>query len=761
MALTACQMPLGQVLEPLHPEEAPAPRAPSVAISELMYHPVLENAAQERHEYIELANPGVLPRSLAGWQLRIDGKTALVLPPEASIAAGGFLVLAKDRQALLAEHEVGDAPVIGDYAGELDNGGDSVALLDADGGLVDVVRYDDQMPWPVGADALGASRAWFPAGEYDSHRHRGRSLERWSFTAPGSDPANWQASPAGGGSPGQPNSVAGDPPATALLVSPRGAAVSAGAPVPILVRLSPGAVTSLSVEWFIDDLTRDGEPPQRAELAPGDPGQVEQAGAFRAELPAVPEGSLVRYRILGRRSGDAEAVIAPRPGDPQSHYLLYVNPAVPPPADAYQVFVAPARWTEMWTNLGSGPNSGCELNPRWDARVPAVMVRSGRVHDVQVRYQGSRYQRWNGFKLPPWPAGSGPSAPADFKALSWRLSFPAHDRLDHPDGGRRQTVTLNKQNQSCPGVVNHVVSKMFWAASVRTTRFRFTRLYLNGRYYHYMMEVEDIDEDLLGKTDPAGQPLGDLFKSDGAIDDQGPWGRGNFGPLGPNASCPTRFSTLDRYRTTYERQTHEWKNEAGGHDELIAMIEGLRPLYEAAKQGATGGAADPWAPVRAHLERHFDVPQVLTSLAVRNFTGVWDDGVHNFYLYRRAADGKHELLPQDFDLELGGNGRPSTASIFSGEEGVGLDPVGGVNWLKSAFLKAYREPYRARFMELLGTTLSPDNVSRLFDQALADWDPQSWTQSPALAKCDGNARIAAARTWLTARYAALSQQGLR
>jgi hypothetical protein len=623
--------------------------------------------------------------------------------------------------------------------------------VDAAGAVVDLFHYDDQFPWPIGADALGAGRAWFPAGEYEKHKRRGRSLERWSFELPASELRNWAASPTGGGSPGQANSVAGEPPAVVTEVSPRGALVKPGQMVPVTLALSAGTMSELAVEYFVDDLARPDEAEPRSQVT-----MAVEGSQQRALLPALPGPALVRYRIVGKGANGTAQVISPRPSDPYGFHRYFVEADPAPPAGAYQIFIAPARWTAMWSNLGGGPNAGCELNPSWDARVPAVVIHAGRVHDVLVRYQGSRYQRWNGFRLPPMASGQGPTQPVDFKALSWRLSFPNHDRwVDGAD--QRETVTLNKQHQACPGVLNQLASRLHWAAGVRTQRFRFARLYVNGSYYQYMMEVEDIDEDLLGKTDAPGTAIGDLFKSDGAVDDQqGPWGKGNFRPLGLNASCPERWTKLDRYRTTYERQSHEWKGESpAGHQELITMIETLSPLYDAAK------ASGNWAPVRQFLERHFDVRQLLTHWAIRNFAGVWDDGSHNYYLYKRAADGKYEALPQDFDLEFGTHGRPPTSSIFMGEEGAGEDPVGGINWLKSAVIKAFRPELRARFTELLATVLAEKNVFEQLDQALGAWDQKSWDESPAMNKCDATARITAARTWLTARYAYLAQQGLR
>jgi hypothetical protein len=748
--VVACTSPVATSSDP----GVQAPRAPAVAISEIMYHPVLENDREEGHEFIELHNPASQAVSLAGWKLRIDGKEAFSFPADAAIAADGYLVVAKDRAKLIAVHGLPGAQVHGGYAGALDNGGDTVALLDDGGTMVDLVRYDDQFPWPIGADALGAGRAWSVAGEYDKQQYKGRSLERISFALPGTEVANWEASPLGGGTPGKANTASGEPPAVVVQASPRGGVLPAGAPISVKITVSPGELSGLAVEYFVDDLARadDTEARTRVEMA-------SQGQDHTVMLPALPERSIVRYRIVGKRGGGASQVISPRPSDPYGYHVTFVQPASLPPATAYQIFIAPGNWTKMWTNLGSGTNAGCEPNPTWDARVPAVVVRNGQVQDVQVRYQGSRYQRVNGYRLPPMPAGTGPTAPPDFKALSWRLSYPNHDRwVEGKD--KREVVTLNKQQQACPGVLNHLASKLHWAAGVRTQRFRFARLFVNGSYYHYMMEVESIDEDLMAKTDPPGAELGDLFKSDGAVDDnQGPWGRGNFRPLQLNGTCPARWSKADRYRNTYERQSHGWKNAVpGGHDELISIIETLGPLYDAAK------ASGNWQPVRDHLGKHFDVAQLISHAVVRNFTGVWDDGVHNFYLYRRASDGKYEAFPQDFDLEFGGVGgsfsKPATASIFIGEEGMGLDPVGGSNGLKTALLKAYRAEFRARFVELLGTVLKQSNVLALLEQTQAEWDQKAWDESPAMGKCDVAARINAARAWLSARYASLAQQGL-
>ena len=73
--------------------------------------------------------------------------------------------------------EYGMSADFGPYTGELDNGGEGLALVDRAGQAVDILFYDDAGNWPVGADAMGADdeflqnspyRAWALANPYKS-----------------------------------------------------------------------------------------------------------------------------------------------------------------------------------------------------------------------------------------------------------------------------------------------------------------------------------------------------------------------------------------------------------------------------------------------------------------------------------------------------------------------------------------------------------------------------------------------------------------
>ncbi|MEC9037176.1 MAG: lamin tail domain-containing protein, partial [Verrucomicrobiota bacterium] len=44
-----------------------------------------------------------------------------------------------------------------DYTGQLDNGGENITLLDADGNIIESFRYNDKSPWPEAPDGNGPS----------------------------------------------------------------------------------------------------------------------------------------------------------------------------------------------------------------------------------------------------------------------------------------------------------------------------------------------------------------------------------------------------------------------------------------------------------------------------------------------------------------------------------------------------------------------------------------------------------------------------
>ena len=161
-----------------------------ILLSEIMYHPVERPAfdsngvpvldlSEDVHEFVELYNAGSNTVNLLGWHLA--GGIGYDFPAGATLAPGGFLVVAKDpaKLAAVAQYGLATNDIFGPYSGRLGNNGDTVRLQNNLGQVVDDVSYSSSFPWAIGADALGASDDWTGLNS-DDYQYRGRSLERVS-----------------------------------------------------------------------------------------------------------------------------------------------------------------------------------------------------------------------------------------------------------------------------------------------------------------------------------------------------------------------------------------------------------------------------------------------------------------------------------------------------------------------------------------------------------------------------------------------------
>jgi len=95
-------------------------------------------------EFIELFNPADAPFSLDGWQLR--GGIKFTFPPQTSVPAQGYLVVAQDPATL---QRLFGVPALGPWTGRLRNGDERIDLRDAGGVLVDRVGFQLGFPWPT------------------------------------------------------------------------------------------------------------------------------------------------------------------------------------------------------------------------------------------------------------------------------------------------------------------------------------------------------------------------------------------------------------------------------------------------------------------------------------------------------------------------------------------------------------------------------------------------------------------------------------
>jgi len=226
-------------------------------------------------QWIELHNPEAQSVDISGWRLtrgvefRFPAKT--VLPP------GGFMVLGKDAK-LFAEFYV--LKLDGEFKKSLGRGGDTLELINAEGQMVDRVKFGDRDPWPAVADGVSAS------------------LERITPNAPGNSAANWSASPLPedrerpAGSPGRKNASysANVPPViTHLTVTPR----------------SPAPGQRIRVQATIEDDDEIQAVELRYRLAKSGVVADEQVLVmaadggrnYRGELPGFDGSQLVRIRV--------------------------------------------------------------------------------------------------------------------------------------------------------------------------------------------------------------------------------------------------------------------------------------------------------------------------------------------------------------------------------------------------------------------------------------------------------------------------------
>jgi hypothetical protein len=699
-----------------------------VVLSEIMYHPVREDALEDNHEFIEIYNRSSAAVSLTGWTLRSDkGGFVYSFPAGSSIQPGQYLVVAKNRAKLAAlpSYKLDAADLLGDYMGSLDNGSALIALFDDKNHPQDAVRYRSKFPWPIGADALGASERFLPV-PLRGRQYLGRSLERISLEADkdSDDPvANWDASALDGATPGRANSVAGTPRAIATMLSATPASnerlIRATDQVIVRVGFAPiGTIADVKVEYFVDALAETNEPKTLVAA-------TRQGDVYQATLPRQPDNSVVRYRIVANR-GAGQEPITPRPSDPNPWRAYFVTPALVTDARVYHMFISPANWGQLWTNITMKNLMGadvlarfveCTLNPTWQAEVPAVFVYDGEVYDVLTRNSGSTSNRTRGDVLAAWGVPGPNKGPNPPRVLSWKLDFPAYKRFE----GAQEEIYLKKLfAQACPGLETVLAGKLFNAVGVPSLNARYVRHHINGAYYQYALEMDGLNDDFVESRVPTQTP-GDLFKADGfttTMMRKTPFGSANEGPILSNCPGPTAD---DLYARTYRRQNHDWK--AG--TEIRELVDGL-----------TAAKAASVASLRAFLTNTFKVDAVLSYIAVRNWAAGWDDAVHNHYPYR-AADGKWWILAQDHDWEFGRGTLNSTdavlrlytkdLSFYTGLVGTKLpdgttDQRSGPNYVKDAFFTAFRSEYDQLLRDLdhksADSPLAPATVRKHVDEWL-------------------------------------------
>jgi hypothetical protein len=166
---------------------APDPTIPTVAITELNYHPAPHAgvADPEDLEFIELLNYGSQPVDLSGMQVTQFASTPYVFANGTNLAPGGRIVVARNPEVFQSVYGTAiHVAATGYGTANLSDSGEAIGLVTASNKLVEQFTYDDGSPWPTEPDGSGAT------------------LERINPQTSGDDASNWRASLAAGGSPG-------------------------------------------------------------------------------------------------------------------------------------------------------------------------------------------------------------------------------------------------------------------------------------------------------------------------------------------------------------------------------------------------------------------------------------------------------------------------------------------------------------------------------------------------------------------------------
>ena len=165
----------------------------SVVISEINYHPAAASASEiaagydrSSFEFVELYNPGPQPANLIGAKLTDGVDFDFATGDQPTLGVNEYALVVADRDAFRMRYGE-ELPVVGEFSGNLANGGERVHLQDGTGQTVFSVDYGDQDLWPASADGVGNSLQLrqhpIPTGGVTKHYH-------------------WRASQTPGGTPG-------------------------------------------------------------------------------------------------------------------------------------------------------------------------------------------------------------------------------------------------------------------------------------------------------------------------------------------------------------------------------------------------------------------------------------------------------------------------------------------------------------------------------------------------------------------------------
>ena len=165
------------LITPTHPLSA------QIIINEIHYDP---DESASPVEFIELFNPGPDAVDISGWHF--GNGISYVFPEGILLHADDYLMVVQDPDAFIEKYtasrrsRVRKEAVYGPFEGRLNNDGETVEFCQADGSVVDRVRYGMGFPWPVVGDPVPPSLPGY-----------GPSIQLVNPLLDNALPANWRA----------------------------------------------------------------------------------------------------------------------------------------------------------------------------------------------------------------------------------------------------------------------------------------------------------------------------------------------------------------------------------------------------------------------------------------------------------------------------------------------------------------------------------------------------------------------------------------
>lgn len=667
-----------------------------VRISEIMYHSVTENPAEE---FVELQNLGPTNVNLSGWCFTKG--VAFTFPQSHILPPGAILVVAANTNAFAVRY--GNIPnVIGNWTGGLDNSDETIRLEDATGTMADEIFYADQGDYAVRVrgELDYNHRGWDWLATHDGE---GKSLERLNLSLTGKCGENWAASIPTNGTPGTVNSTATnniaplirdvahypvvphstDPVTiTALLTDEQNIGLGA------VLHWRNASITNpaafIAVTMFDDGAHGDG---------------LANDKLFGAILPVQTNGAVIEFYVA---VNDAQNLSRTWPaaaletnGVPlQVCNALYQVDDTETDATrpSYRIILTRAEYDELY----GIPNSG-DPNNRSHAAFNGTWVTVDGA-GTEVRYNCAFRNRGEGSRSVQPP--------------NYRVSIPSDRRW-------RDVTALHLNSQYTHDQV--AGAAIATQAGLATEYHRRVQLRINGieranagspQFGSYVQQ-EAINSDFATQHWPEDDG-GNLYRATASV------------PLNAHMA---NLNYLGTNYLTYITNGYSKNSNVSENDwtDLFQLTDALSNTPD----------SNYWSVVQQMIDvdvwvRYFAVFSLIGSEETSLGTGDADD----FTLYRGIIDPRFRLVAHDWDtiLNQAATGNP-TASIFRATAVANI----------SRFLKhsEVAPRYYAELLRQLDATFTPAEMSRILDATLGNWVPANYVDTMKTFATNRNAGVRA------------------